>query len=225
MTMEKSDESKVEMAARWNRMLGVHDPKMLIAVTKTEEDFDAGASYFYEQLKEGFSKMNVVMKGSILDFGCGIGRMEKYLSKSFDVVEGVDISEGMVKLARERTPGIKYHVSDTLSIFPDKSFDFVYTRWVLQHVPPKFILEYIKDFIRIARVGVTFDIVSLERVGDNPGARAQVIKDNVDTVLMYSISEKAMEKVLEGSRYTSEDAGGTPPTGGPGWIVYFVGVP
>ena len=214
MTME---ETKADMKARWNRLVKVHDPKMVIAVAKTEDEFDAGALLFYNSTVEGFSKMNIDMKGSVLDFGCGIGRMEKY----FKSAEGVDICEGMVKLARERNPGIKYHVSDTLSIFPDKSFDFVYTRWVLQHVPPKFQLEYIKDFLRIARVGVTFDIVSLEDVGDNPGARAQVIRDKVDTVLMYSISKRNVEGLLRGHQYTSS---GVSCMGSKGWIVYFVKV-
>jgi ubiquinone/menaquinone biosynthesis C-methylase UbiE len=217
MTME----TKAEMAARWNRLLKVHDPKMVIAVTKTEEEFDAGASYFYEQMKKGFSDIGMQLKGSILDFGCGVGRMEKYLSRSFDVVEGVDISEGMVKLARERNPGIKYHVSDTLACFPDKCFDFVYTRWVLQHIAPKFQEEYIRDFLRIARIGVTFDIVSLEKVGDNPGARAQVIRDKVDTVLMYSTKESMVEELLKGHQHTSSEESCM---GARGWMLYFVKV-
>jgi hypothetical protein len=71
---------------------------------------------------------------------------------------------------------------------------------------------------------VTFDIVSLERVGDNPGAREQVIKDNVDTVLMYSMSEKKVNEILDKRHYTSEDPSVNPPVG-TGWVIYFVGVP
>src|SRR5919197_5077582 len=39
--------------------------------------------------------------GSVLDFGCGVGRLSRRLSQSFDRYVGVDISEGMVERARQ----------------------------------------------------------------------------------------------------------------------------
>jgi SAM-dependent methyltransferase len=43
---------------------------------------------------------------SYLDIGCGIGRMEQALSPAVRFITGIDISSGMIQLARERCAGL-----------------------------------------------------------------------------------------------------------------------
>ena len=66
-------------------------------------------------------------KGKILDLGCGCGRTTKYLSdKKYNVV-GVDITKGMINLAKKRYPKINFQVGDACELnFPDKTFDVVF---------------------------------------------------------------------------------------------------
>ncbi len=65
-----------------------------------------------------------------LDFGCGLGRMTRALTQHFDECIGVDISEEMVRGARDANAdveGLSYvvnHAND-LSRFPDARFDLV----------------------------------------------------------------------------------------------------
>ncbi len=93
-----------------------------------------------------------------LDFGCAIGRLTQALGDHFEDVVGVDIAEGMIEAAREHNrhgDRVQYclNTRPDLALFEDGSFDFVYTNKVLQHIPPRAQLSYIREFMRVLRPG------------------------------------------------------------------------
>jgi SAM-dependent methyltransferase len=98
-------------------------------------------------------------RGRALDFGCGLGRMTRALAQHFDECVGLDISEEMVRGARDANAdveGLSFVVNraDDLSRFPDASFDLVYSMIVLQHVPDRGAIEsYVREFCRVLRPG------------------------------------------------------------------------
>jgi ubiquinone/menaquinone biosynthesis C-methylase UbiE len=98
-------------------------------------------------------------RGRALDFGCGLGRMTRALAQRFDECIGVDISEEMVRGARDANAGVEglsfvVNHADDLSRFPDASFDLVYSMIVLQHVPDRGAIEsYVREFCRVLRPG------------------------------------------------------------------------
>jgi ubiquinone/menaquinone biosynthesis C-methylase UbiE len=97
-----------------------------------------------------------VSYGKLLDFGCGVGRMTRAFSSFFASCVGVDVSEKMIGLAssfHSGRPNCKFVASDSALLpFSDKTFEFVFTVLVLQHVPnASMILHYIAEFIRVAK--------------------------------------------------------------------------
>jgi ubiquinone/menaquinone biosynthesis C-methylase UbiE len=97
-----------------------------------------------------------VSYGKLLDFGCGVGRMTRAFSGFFQSCVGIDISQNMVSLARKFNadqPRCEFVASDAAVLpFADKSFDFVFSVIVLQHLATRSaILRYIAEFIRIAK--------------------------------------------------------------------------
>ncbi|MES2209883.1 MAG: class I SAM-dependent methyltransferase [Chloroflexota bacterium] len=94
-----------------------------------------------------------------LDFGCGVGRLTRALSAHFESATGVDISEVMVERARELNadlPACSFHVlaATGLAEFPDQTFDCIYSRIVLQHIPdPRVTEDNIRAFVRLLAVG------------------------------------------------------------------------
>ena len=97
--------------------------------------------------------------GAALDFGCGVGRLTAGLTRHFDEVHGVDISEPMVTEARALATRLEqqptYHVNHApnLALFEDGRFAFVLTIVVLQHMPPHMALGYVREFIRVLQPG------------------------------------------------------------------------
>lgn len=89
-----------------------------------------------------------------LDFGCGVGRLTRALASYFEQCYGVDISDNMITKARELNASIgncKFIVNNRadLRIFPDRYFDIIYSKWVLQHLPAEsMITSYIAEFVR-----------------------------------------------------------------------------
>jgi SAM-dependent methyltransferase len=91
-----------------------------------------------------------------LDFGCGVGRVTQYFADQFQKVIGVDISARMIELARQfnqSRQNVEYchNPHRDLAMFTDRSFDFVYSNLVLQHMKPMYAVRYINEFFRITR--------------------------------------------------------------------------
>jgi ubiquinone/menaquinone biosynthesis C-methylase UbiE len=61
---------------------------------------------------------------TLLHLGCGAGSHDHTFQKHFQVT-GVDISRGMLKIARKRNPKIDYHRGDMRTVRLDRQFDAV----------------------------------------------------------------------------------------------------
>ncbi|MFL5295591.1 MAG: class I SAM-dependent methyltransferase [Phenylobacterium sp.] len=69
--------------------------------------------------------------GRALDFGCGVGRLAEAMKTYCAEVTGVDVSPGMLALARARNRGVNY-----VDRIPDGPFDWINSFIVFQHIPP-----------------------------------------------------------------------------------------
>jgi len=104
------------------------------------------------------SRISLTGHGLAVEIGCGLGRICAALSESFDQVVGLDISEEMVRRARELVtdPRIEFRHSDgvTLSGIADDSADFVLTFTVFQHAPRRAIIKAnLREASRVLRDG------------------------------------------------------------------------
>ncbi len=93
-------------------------------------------------------------EGRTLDFGCGVGRLTQALARRQDAVLGADISPIMIDLARRlnRYPDSVDYICTSergLDILPSRSFGFIYTNIVLQHIAPELSVRYLTDFFRL----------------------------------------------------------------------------
>jgi ubiquinone/menaquinone biosynthesis C-methylase UbiE len=132
------------------------DPAKKFGKWEPEEFFSTGDREAERVLDMCKANGVAVSYGKVLDFGCGVGRMTRAFSKFFSSCVGIDVSEKMVDLAREFNadrPQCEFIASAAPALpFTDKSFDFVYSVLVLQHLPQKsMILGYIAEFIRVAK--------------------------------------------------------------------------
>ena len=92
--------------------------------------------------------------GRVLDFGCGVGRLSRALGCYFGEVYGVDISEEMIRMARQYAASCTFLVNqnDDLKLFQSDFFDFIYCNIVLQHQRTQTIAKsYIREFVRVLK--------------------------------------------------------------------------
>lgn len=85
--------------------------------------------------------------GKILDVGCGCGIDANYLTSKGFQVTGVDLSKGMLKLAKQKFPHIHFkHKDIRKSYFPYNSLDGILASCSLIHIPKKDIPNLLKKF-------------------------------------------------------------------------------
>ncbi len=123
-----------------------------------DESFEGKAEYQIPRILIETYKKYGISEGTILDVGCGTGKLREYLGDLFSY-EGIDISSAMIKQAEKR--GFKGYIGaieDVIETFDNKSVDHIVALSSLYFV--KDWDKLAKEFDRVARKSI---FVSLEQ--------------------------------------------------------------
>jgi ubiquinone/menaquinone biosynthesis C-methylase UbiE len=112
---------------------------------------------FRQSGKEDFIKYifddPLFKSGTIVEIGCGTGRMTEFMGWEFDKVYGLDISGEMIRQARERVQSEKIEFIETdgemIPLTP-YSVDYVFSYLVFQHMKTREMVE--KNFAEAYRI-------------------------------------------------------------------------
>src|SRR5579863_4976963 len=126
-----------------------------------DEDFFATAAEVVTSLENELRRVPPAERADwkALEIGCGPGRLMRPLSRHFAEVHGVDVSDEMIALAKEKLSGIANvfpHATDGASLtqFADQSFDFVFSYAVFQHIPSRDVVyQYMNEIARVMKAG------------------------------------------------------------------------
>jgi SAM-dependent methyltransferase len=113
------------------------------------EEFYASGPFHIDPIAADIAKLTGrPPSGRALDFGCGVGRLAEAMTAYADQVTGVDISPGMLELARKRGAKVTY-----VDQIPEGPFDWVNSFIVFQHIPPERGEQIIEDLLSRLAVG------------------------------------------------------------------------
>jgi SAM-dependent methyltransferase len=150
------------MRSDWNRR-AKEDAYFYAAFARrqqSDQEFFASAADTIPTLEKELFRLSASPSGRrALEIGCGPGRLMGPMSRHFAEIHGVDISEEMIELARERLrsiPNARLHVTpgSDLAMFGDDSFDFAYSYTVFQHIPSRdVVLNYLRESRRVLKPG------------------------------------------------------------------------
>jgi len=124
-----------------------------------EEFLETGAAQVGEILEIGRTFGVPHGDAAAIDFGCGAGRLTQPLAERFHTAIGLDISTGMLEIARKLADQrqrieFRQHSEVGLSGWTTDSVDCVVSDRVLQHVRrPEDALALIAEFVRVLRPG------------------------------------------------------------------------
>jgi ubiquinone/menaquinone biosynthesis C-methylase UbiE len=94
---------------------------------------------------------------TVVEIGCGIGRLTRAIAREVGAVHAFDISQEMIERASDGAPGnARFHWTSGNSLDPvmTVSADFVLAYLVFQHLPSERVYaEYLREMERVAKPG------------------------------------------------------------------------
>jgi cyclopropane fatty-acyl-phospholipid synthase-like methyltransferase len=150
------------MRADWDRRARENAP-FYVCTTASDSPASFAESGERDLREHVLDGLTVSRDWRVLEIGCGVGRLVKPLSRRVARVVGADVSEEMLRRARDYCAGlanVELHRTDgRLDFLPADSFDFVFSHIVFQHLPRKAYVEtYFREAFRVLVPGGIFRV-------------------------------------------------------------------
>jgi ubiquinone/menaquinone biosynthesis C-methylase UbiE len=147
-----------------------------VSMDLIKSDFDLIASLLFENSDRDNVYHKYLLKRvpahcqNALDVGCGTGAFSRLLATRSDRVLGLDLSPGMIDVARQRSrkhSNVSFEVADVLKMdFPSQEFDCIASINTLHHLPTEEVLLMIRKALRVNGKLIIHDLFQSEGVGD-----------------------------------------------------------
>ena len=125
-------------------------------------NFKISEKFFNQML---FYNLEILKNKNILEIGCGAGRFTEYLVKYANQCVSIDLSSAIFHNVSKNSSNLTLIKADFNDLIPDKKFDIVFCRGVLQHTPnPLISLKKIHTFVK-KEGDVFFDIYKKPKIG------------------------------------------------------------
>jgi SAM-dependent methyltransferase len=130
-----------------------------------ETSYNTAAAGYHQQLKDNLQEnpydraaldlfAELVSDGPLGDLGCGTGRITTYLASLGLDVFGVDLSAGMIEVARQEYPGLRFEVGSLFDLdLKDGELAGALAWYSLVHTPPEDLPAAFTELHRVLRTG------------------------------------------------------------------------
>jgi len=128
-----------------------------VAGTPDVEWYLHGGALAAASIREALARHGQGLDGvrSILDFGCGCGRVIRHWAGSAAAIQGCDVNPALVAWCRRRLPFAVFQVSGAMPPLPyaDEAFDLAYALSVFTHLPAASQRPWARELRRVLRPG------------------------------------------------------------------------
>lgn len=148
-----------EYKTAWNNVAESREHAFeLVDESTNEEQIDASGAHHARYLVDG---LDLNAKDVVLEVGCGVARLGKHVAPHVKEWWGLDVSERMVEIARDRCAHLSnVHLlagsGSDLSALASQSFDKVYCHAVLIHMDKEDVYSYLVEVGRVLKPGGLF---------------------------------------------------------------------
>lgn len=181
------------------------DIKNLTTQEKTKsvvDDYDDIAREYAEEFYNDTSDNKYIDKflqslngKKILDAGCGVGEDCKYIEdKGFKAI-GIDLSQRMLEIAKEKYPNGRFQIMDMTDItYPENTFDGIISNCSLFHIPTELLPQTLESFKRVLKPNGKLLLILQE--GNEETMAEEPYRPGVYVYMNY-FSAKNIEKLLK----------------------------
>jgi len=183
-----------------------------------QEEFDL----LLKLLKESGIK---VSECKFLDLGCGVGRDAALALKAGMNYTGVDLSKGMLKVAKESFAQAEFHRMDVANLdFRANTFDVVWASAILLHLDSKDLEKTLGEIKRVLKPeGLVF--ITLEKRGKGRQKKEMKISQkgkNQISRFFHLFKRKEFQEVLITNNFHILQTGQKPEESGEKEWLYFI---
>ncbi|MEV6931002.1 class I SAM-dependent methyltransferase [Dactylosporangium sp. NPDC051485] len=135
-------------------------------LTDTRVSYDAVATAYADTVRDSLTADPYVRAalalfatltggdGPVADIGCGPGHVTAHLRASGVDAFGLDLSPGMIEVARRDHPGVRFEVGSMTRLeLADASLSGLLAWWSLVHTPDEALPQILAGFHRVLRPG------------------------------------------------------------------------
>ena len=162
-----------------------------------KKTYDAIAVKYEEEAKDDWKNKDIIDKflrylnnnSSILDIACGTGELLKYYDNKGFKTTGIDISESMIKITKNKVPNAKIINKSLYNIDEiDEKFDGISATFIFVHIPKEKINEVISKINnRLIKNGIFFTVFTTSQ---KEGLQKEPLDNNYNYyVVNYSNKE------------------------------------
>jgi len=143
----------------------------------------------------------------LIDLGCGDGRDTQYLQEKGADVVGIDLSRGMIDLARKKYTNCAFLHSDMRdTVFPNNTFQGTWASTSLSNIPKSELSSVEKEIYRILEKGSIFCFSF--KVGEGEGFEESLVEGFETYHSYYTLNELKVElnlfEVIDSKGYPGE---------------------
>lgn len=196
---------------------------------KTAETYDKIASVYSNTRVahfwvDEFDFFKSIIDGKkVIDMGCGEGRDAIIFTKNGFDYTGIDISSGMLKIAKERVKSGVFQQADfSETDFPNGTFDGFWAAASFIHVPKDDIRSVLQEARRVTKAGGVGFISMKEKTGIDEGMITDEKYGGASRYFSFYTQDE-FRKILEENGFSILKFA-THAEGKNNWLCYFVKV-
>jgi len=236
VTRDLLDKMLCRVEETW-RYLGAVEPywSVITAEKYKQANFSENASDFYESGQGEVNRLFAWLmrndvninteSASCCEYGCGTGRVTRWLAARFSKVIACDISQPHIDRARENlnrlgTSNVTFHQIGSLDALSTLSpVDVVFSFIVLQHNPPPVMALILSNLLRILKPGgVAFFQVPVYSLSYAFTAEDYVEQPLTHKMEMHVLPQKHIHAIAREQKCDLLEVGPDGFAGMPGWL-------